>query len=885
MLRDGSILNVRGVRQEDRIGLMDFFNNLSKESVYFRFFGIGISPENAVEAMMPAQDRYALIALREEKIVAHAAYYIKSPVQAEIGLVIADALRQKGLGTILLGQLSKVASRSGIATFEAIVAPENYQIIEVVRSLGFPIAQEIVPGAIRIVYPTSLLQESIDLFESREAIAALTAVRSFFTPKGVAVVGASRQKDAIGGRLFANLVDGDFNGVVYPVNIKSGVVQSIVAYPSIRDCPGPVDLALIAVPASAVLECARECARRGVRSLVVISAGFAEAGMEGSKIQEELVKICRGSGMRVIGPNCMGIVNTDPNVNLNAQFSPLKPIRGRIGFLSQSGALGIAVIDLANKLGLGMSTFASVGNKADISGNDLIQYWEADENTDVILLYLESFGNPRKFSRIARRVTKKKPIVVVKSGRSSAGFRATQSHTGAILAASDVTVDALFKQTGVIRTDTLEEMFDVAALLSTQPVPRGNRVAIITNAGGAGILAADSCEVLGLRVPELSQETQNVLRGFLPADAGLRNPVDMIASATPRDYSETMRVVAKDPNVDALLVIFIPPIAVKPEQVAREILKVKEELGQTLPVLSTFMASQGVATLLSDGSTRIPSYPFPESAVRALAHAASYRAWLQRPEEKTPTFNDIMKGEAAAIVANALKQGDRWLTQEESEKLLRCYGIPLVKTIQAGTPEEAGRAAEQLGGKVVLKATAPGLVHKTEVGGVKLSLGGSNEVVNAAQKMSKELASMNFKVSGFLVQQMITDSVEMFVGVTHDPYFGSVVAAGAGGIFVEILKDVSVRLTPVTANDADDMVRSLKTFPMLLNFRGSAAADVRSFEELITRIGCLAEEIPEVVELDLNPVMVFRGEKGACAVDYRIRVAKTPPPIPLGAKR
>ena len=339
MLRDGSILNVRSVRQEDRIGLMDFFKNLSKESIYFRFFGTGISSENAIEVMVPAKDRYALIALREEKIVAHAAYYVKSPVQAEVGLVIADAFRQRGLGTILLGQLSDAASRSGITTFEAIVAPENYQMIEVVRSLGFPIAQEIVPGAIKIVYPTSLLQESIDRFESREAIAALTAVRRFFTPKGVAVVGASRQRDAIGGRLFANLVDGDFNGVVYPVNIKASVVQSIVTYPSIRDCPGPVDLALIVVPASSVLECAKECARKSVRCLVVISAGFAEAGMDGSKIQEELVEICRESGMRIIGPNCMGIVNTDPNVNLNAQFSPLKPIRGRLGFLSQSGAL------------------------------------------------------------------------------------------------------------------------------------------------------------------------------------------------------------------------------------------------------------------------------------------------------------------------------------------------------------------------------------------------------------------------------------------------------------------------------------------------------------------------------------------------------------------
>lgn len=885
VLIDGSIVHVRPGRRDDREMLVEFFKMLSQESVYLRFFGAGISPESAVDMMVPAPDRFSLIALRESKIVAHAAYYLKEQGHAEVALVVADSCRKKGLGTILVGQLSEIANRSGITEFEAIVSPENYTMIELVRNLGFPLKQTIEPGSIRITFGTSFLPEAVERFESREAIAAVAAVRSFLNPSSIALLGASRQKEAIGGALFSNIIQGDFSGVVYPINSKSPAVQSVPAYPSISACPGPIDIALVAVPAHAVVDCAKECAKKGTRGLVVISAGFSESGKEGAKTQQELVRVCQESGMRIIGPNCMGIVNTDPRISLNGQFSPFRPTRGRVGFLSQSGALGIAVLDITNKLGLGLSSFVSVGNKADISGNDLLQYWETDENTDVILLYLESFGNPRKFSRIARRVARKKPIIAVKSGRGSAGFRATQSHTGALLAASDITVDALFKQSGVIRTDTLEEMFDVAALLATQPVPKGNRVGIVTNAGGAGILAADASESLGLKVPEFSQETQTALRAFLATQAGVKNPVDMIASAPPENYGKAIRAVANDPNIDSLIVIFIPPIAVKPEHVADEILRAAKDLGGKLPILATFMASRGINPLLSDGCTRIPTFPFPESAARALAHATNYSTWLWSSTGKAPLFQDIRKAESAAIVASALKDGSRWLSQEEAERLLSCYGIPVIKSLKAVTPEEAGRAAQELGGRVVLKASAPGLVHKTEAGAVKVGLEGQAEVFKAAQTMVESLASKRMNVSDFLIQPMLRDSVEMFVGITHDPSFGPVVATGAGGIFVELLKDVSIRLTPLTDKDAHDMVHSLKTFPLLSGYRGSRPADVSALEDIITRIGCLAEDIPEIVELDLNPVMVLGEGKGACAVDYRIRIAQSRRDVPVGAKR
>lgn len=700
------------------------------------------------------------------------------------------------------------------------------------------------------------------------------AVKCFLAPDSVALIGASRRKEAIGGQLFANLIQGDFNGPVYPVNNKSRVVQSIVAYSSIIDCPGKVDIALIVVPASKVLECAKECSKKGVKGLVVISAGFSEAGKEGAKMQQELVQFCRETGMRLIGPNCMGIVNTDPKISMNGQFSPFKPAPGRMGFLSQSGALGIAVIDTSNRLGLGMSSFVSVGNKADISGNDLIEYWEEDENTDLILLYLESFGNPRKFSKIARRVARKKPIVAVKSGRFSAGFRATQSHTGAILAASDVTVDALFKQTGVIRTDTLEEMFDVAAFLSTQPIPKGNNVAILTNAGGAGILAADACESLGLKVPELSQGSQNALRGFLPPDAGFRNPVDMIASASAKNYGEAIGVLSNDPGIDAIIVIFVPPIALKPEEVASEILSASKSQTRKIPILANFMTGRGINPLLTDGLIRIPSYPFPESASRALAHSVNYANWLQKPPGELPSFGNLKSKEALSIVKGAIKKEEGWLSADESLKLLDCYGIPVVRTIRATTPEAAGQAADELGGKVVLKATAPGLVHKTEVGAVKLDLAGQ-EVVAAAHKIIENLESRHMKLSEFLVEPMLKDSVEMFVGITHDPLFGPIVAAGAGGVFVELLKDVSVRLTPITDRDASEMLHSLKTFPLLTGYRGSKPSDIRALQEIILRISCLADDIPDIVELDLNPVMVLDEGKGAVVVDHRLRVTET----------
>lgn len=884
VLRDGSLAHVRPVSPKDQTLLVHFIRNLSHETLYLRFLHF-VKPEEAVKAMSPKAGQFALLALREDKVIGHAIYTKTLPNKAELAVVVMDEFQEKGLGTILLGQLAQAAATEGISEFEADVATENARMLKVLRGLGFPTILKSVPGFIRVIFPASLLPEALLRFDQREAVASVAAMKKFFEPRGIAVIGASRQRGSISAELFHNILEGGFQGPAYPVNAKNPVVQSVVAYRSVLDCPGPVDLAFIVVPYPAVLPVARECAQKGVHSLVVISAGFAEVSEAGAQLQQELVEICREAGMRLIGPNCMGIVNTDLKVSLNGQFSPYKPIAGKIGFLSQSGALGIAIIDYASKLGLGMSTFVSVGNKADISGNDLLQYWESDDNTDLILLYLESFGNPRKFAQIAQRVGRKKPIIAVKGGRSTAGFRATQSHTGALVAASDITVDALFRQAGVIRTDELAEMFDVASFLTTQPVPKGDRVAIITNAGGAGILAADACEDLGLQVPELSSESQSSLKTFLSSAAGVRNPVDMVASAAPTDYAQAIRIVANDPNIDALIIIFIPPMSVRPEEIAAEILKSGRELDGRIPLLSTFMARQGTTEILSDGQIRVPSYSFPEAAARALARGVQYGKWLAAPQGNLPNFTDLHREEAAAIVASALREGGRWLTAGETAQLLDCYNIPLVKTVPAATPQQAGRAALELGGKVALKAVAPGLVHKTEVGAVHLDLAGGKQAEEAAEEMQKRLESAGLKNISFILQPIAPQGIEMLVGVTHDPVFGPIVVCSAGGILVELLKDVVVRITPLTDQDAREMIRSLKTFPLLNGFRGGQRFDVSALEQVILRVGALVEDIHEIGELDLNPVIVLPEGQGVSIVDARIRVAEATPPLPFGAKK
>src|SRR5687768_1486821 len=737
VLRDGSTVRIRVMRPSDEASLCDLITSLSEESRWLRFYCNQNRTAIAAEAHREANldQAFGLVAVsgEEERVVGHAFYVAINDQRAEVAFTIANEYQGRGLGSILLGQLAQVASANGIEIFEAEVIAANHRMLHVFRASGFPIEVTANVGQLRVVFPTSFTTEARKQFERRESVAAVNALKLFFEPRGVAVIGASRQRGTIGGEILHNLLSFGFKGPVYPVNPSATVIQNVPSFSSVEDVPGPVDLAVIVVPAAAVVEVAAACGRKGVKALVVISAGFSETGAEGKARQAELVAVCRGAGMRLIGPNCMGIANTNPGVLLDATFAPGFPPRGRVGFSSQSGALGLAIMEFASSLNLGISTFVSVGNKADISGNDLLRYWESDDDTDVILLYLESFGNPKKFSEIARRVGRKKPIAVVKSGRSAAGARATSSHTGALIAASDVTVDALFRQAGVVRTDTLAELFDVASLLANQPLPVGRRVGIITNAGGPAILCADACEARGLEVPVLSNDSQAQLREFLPAGASVGNPVDMIASAPAEHYRRAIAIAGSDENIDSLIVIFTPPLVTRADDVARSIVEAVQHIGDRKPVLSVFLSAQDAPKELRTANVCIPSYSFPETAAIALARATRYRQWRERHETYPSHFEDIRTDEAAAIVAAAQAREEGWLTPEEVAKICSCYGLPLIEQRVVETVEDAAAAADEIGGEIALKAIAPGVIHKTEAGAVRLHLNGAEAVRAAAR--------------------------------------------------------------------------------------------------------------------------------------------------------
>lgn len=695
----------------------------------------------------------------------------------------------------------------------------------------------------------------------------------FFRPHAVALVGASRKRGTVGAEILHNLLMCGFPGPVYPVNPSSPVVQSIRTYPSVSAIPDEVDLAVIVVPAQHVETVVDDCIAKRVKGIVIISAGFAETGEAGAAAQERILQKVRDNGIRMVGPNCLGVLSTDPEWPLNATFAPTAPEPGAVAFSSQSGALGVAILDYAQDLGIGIRQFVSMGNKADVSGNDLIESWEDDPGTSVILLYIESFGNPRRFMQIARRVTRRKPIVLVKSGRTEAGARAASSHTGS-LAGLDVAVDALLWQAGVIRTETIEELFDVAMLLANQPVPRGDRVAILTNAGGPGIMASDACASRGLEIPKLSDETEAALRELLPAEASVRNPVDMLASAGPEQYERATRLMLADDQVDALIVLFVPPIVTETTAVADAIQLGAE--GTDKPVLTSFLGTHGVPEALSSlREGNFPSYAFPEAAALALVRAVQYGRWLQLEPGTIPELDRIDDVGARAAVAPAVNTGAAtWLAPEAVYDLLAAYGIaaPVLRVTRSA--EAAADAAEEIGFPVALKLWSTALVHKTEVGGVTLALKRPEDVWAAYRRMEDGLrkAGMLEAMDGAVVQKMADRGVETFIGMTLDPKFGPLIAFGIGGVSVELWRDVVFRVHPLTDLDARQMLDQIRGVKLLDGFRGSPPADRAALIDALLRISRMVGDLPEILELDLNPLIALEPGRGAIAVDARIRV-------------
>jgi acetyl coenzyme A synthetase (ADP forming)-like protein len=887
---DGTSIVVRAIRPGDKPALLRHFAALGPESRYFRFFGVKkeLSPRELNYYTEPDFVRHVgLVAVRlehgREEILAVARYTPttnapEDPTQAEFAVAVADAWQGRGLGTLLLEHLARVALAAGVTEFEADVLGGNTRMVAMLRATGFALQQTSRGGVFRYVFATGESEGHLQASERRAWSAAAESLRGVLAPRSVAVVGASRRPGTIGWSLLENLTRRGFTGPVYPVHPTALEIQGRPAYRRLLDVPRPVDLVVVAVPAAAVEAAVAEAAEAGARGVVVISAGFAETSPEGRAAQDRIRDLARRAGLRLIGPNCMGVVNTDPAVSLDATFAHAAAPPGNVGFLSQSGALGVAVLDYARALKIGISSFVSVGNKADVSGNDLLAYWKDDPRTQVIALYLESFGNPRRFALLAPEVARRKPIVAVKSGRSAAGTRAATSHSAA-LACLDVGVDALFEQAGVIRTETLEDLFDVVTLLATQPVPAGPRVGVVTNAGGPGILLADACEARGLTLPVLSEGTMAELRGFLPPQAGVRNPVDMIASATPEDFERAVAAVANDPGIDSLVVVYVPPLLTRAEAVAEAIARGAGRAPAHKPVLTVFLSSKGAPDLLASGPRgKLPAYSFPENAARALAASERYGRWRARPagtlRHLEPAARAVLREEVEHALAG--QEGPVWLSPPQVEAVLAAAGIATASSRVVPLAAAVG-AAEEMGFPLVAKAVVPGVLHKSDVGGVVLGLDSAVAVGRAVATLRERLERAGHPLTDVLLQREVPGGIEALVGVVADPTFGPLLVCGMGGVQAELLRDASFRMAPVSDLDAQEMIGGLRLRVLLDGHRGHPPGDRAALVDLVQRVSALVEAVPEIREIDLNPVKLLPPGSGAVVVDARVRLARAAP--------
>jgi acyl-CoA synthetase (NDP forming)/GNAT superfamily N-acetyltransferase len=882
-LRDGSTVRVRPTRPDDLEAVHSFLESLSEESRWLRFFGGGANLLDAATVAVTSPQAESRIAVTgaDGHVVGHGMYVRGRADEAELAFAVADAWQSHGIATMLLAHLAEAAAAEGIHTFNALVLPDNHRMIGVFRDSGYPVHLRSEPDVIEVSCPTVLTPEGRHRFEERERIAAVAAVGHVLRPASVVVIGASRHRGTIGGEVLNNLVHGGFTGRLIGVNPDGQDIEGVPVVRSVRDLAEPAEMAVIAVSAADVLQAARACGEIGVKALVILSAGFAAVGEEGAERQRELVDVCRAAGMRIVGPNCLGVLNTDPAISMNATSAPGEPPAGRVAFGVQSRAIGIAAIDLAAERSIGLASFVSAGDKVDLSGNDFIQFWEDDPHTEAILLYVESFGNPRRFGQITRRVSSTKPVIAVKSGRSPAWQRTASSHTAAMVAASDLTVDALFAHAGVIRTQTIGEMFDLAGLLSRQPLPRGDRVAVVTNAGGPGIICADALAAEGLRVEPLAEVTRRALRALLSAEASVVNPVDMLASASASDYARALELVLADPDVDAVISLFVRPVSTRAQDVAAAVAETAgAPRARETPVLTVFVGTDR-PTPGPAGQRGVPVFATAEEAARALGHAVRHARRRSMPPDPPPDLRGLDLDRAAALVSSALGAGGGWLAPKDAETLLAAFGLPLARSVQVTSPREAAAAAVEAGGPVALKAVAPGVLHKSEIGAVRLGLRGGPEVERTAEGMVPTLRAAGHRLEGYLVQPMAPEGTELILGVLGDPAFGPLVALGAGGTAAELIRDIQVRLAPLGRREAVEMIRALRAFPLLDGFRGRPRADLAAVEDVVLRMAALAAAHPAIAELDCNPVIA--GPQGALVVDARVRIAPPPARRPVGA--
>ena len=869
---DGSVVHIRPVRPDDEDALRALNQRVSDRSIYLRFFGVSRVGADQHSHHLSAESEddghVALVAEAAGRLVAVGSFEPLRAGEAEVAFLVDDAFHGRGIGTLLLEQLAVIARERGIHHLHADTLAENAPMLRVFADSGFEQVRTIESGVVELSLSTSYAPATLDRMAERERDAERRSLEPVLAPRSVAVIGAGRKPGGIGHEVLVSLVGGEYAGRLFPVNPHADQISGVPCYPSVGAVPEPVDLAIVAVPADQVAAVVGECGAAGVGGAVILSSGFGETGAEGNHVQQEVVRRARAHGMRLIGPNCLGIVNTAPGVRLDATFANVSPEPGSLALASQSGAIGIAVLDHASRAGLGISEFVSLGNKADVSGNDLLLRWWGEQRTDVVGLYLESFGNPRKFGRLARLVGRTKPVLVVKGGRSGGGRRAGASHTAAA-ATSDTAVDALFAQAGVLRMDTVEELVDTARVLSGQSLAKGRRVAIVGNAGGAGVLAADAAEGLGLTVPELTPAAREQLlqaTGAVAAD----NPVDLGAAATPERLAAAVRALLSGGEVDALLIVFAATRAGDVEQVYDAISRACE--GSTVPVVVTCLGAPDAAPLITlAGGRQLPVFAFPETAIRALRRAVQYAEWRQRPQGSVPVLDRVDAAGARTVVQEFLdgNPDGGWLEADLAARLVAQVGITVQPTRTVADLDAAARAAAELGYPVALKTAAPQIVHKTDVGGVQLDI--ADETALRAAYAAVAAATGDPHVT---VQSMVPGGVELMVGAIRDDLFGPVLTIGSGGVLTDLLADRSWRGLPLTDLDATEMVRSLRCAPLLAGYRGAPATDEHAVLDVLHRVARLAELVPEMAELDVNPLVATPG--GAFAVDVKLRLTPRP---------
>lgn len=873
LLADGATVEIRETDPGDLERVRAFHQEMSPDNRYLRFFSMSkVAAEQEARRVCrpPGPDHAALAASLDGRVVGVASYEPTGhPGTAEVAFAVADDMHGRGIATLLLEHLVSLGRARHVAEFSAQTLPENTAMLHVFADAGLGVRRRLADNVVELTMPlprvAALGAESayLDAVAGREQRAGVASLAPLLSPRRIAVVGSGRRPKSIGREILLNIRDAGFSGDLYGVNPHADDIAGVPCLPSVSALPQPPDMAVIAVPPSAVADVAEECGKREAKSLVVITA---DLGAEGNA---RLLETCRRYGMRLVGPNCFGVAV--PGAGLDATFDARHPAAGRAGLVVQSGGVGIAMLEHLTRLGVGVSSFASVGDKMDVSGNDMLMWWEQDGVTALAVLYLESFGNPRKFARTARRVSARMPVLTVHAGRSAPGQRAAASHTAAA-AAPLITRQALFEQAGVIATTSLGELLDATALLASQPVPGGQRVAIVSNAGGAGVLAADACVEAGMTVAPTSPRARRRLRRLLPRGAAVDGPVDTTAAVTADTFRAVLDTVAGDGRhdgdgdhgADAIIALVVPTAAA-------DLVGALAQTRLAVPLAAVVLDQPQTVRVLggADGGPAVPAYAYPEAAARALSRAARYGAWRQRPPGTVPTIAGVHADEAREVVASFLDRapGGGWLSPAEADRLLRCYGAPVADSRHVATPDEAVAAAGELGGHVVLKADVPGLVHKSDEGAVELDLRGGGAVRAAMERLAGRFPG---RLAGALVQPMVTGGTEVIAGVVQEPVFGPLVVFGLGGVATEVLGDHAARLAPLTDADADDLIHSLRSAPLLLGHRGAPAADIDALRDLLLRISQLADDLPQVAELDLNPVIA--RPDGAVAVDARVRV-------------